>query len=316
MKESFEILNSFSNSIAVIDSKGVIVFTNNHWKQVAIYNSGGLGKTDLGINYLLVCKEDYLLGKDAVNGILKVIAGDLSNFEMEYRCQTLSEEAWFLLRVIPLIGKTNFTLLSHNDITKRKIAEELLKKSSALLNEINVKLNSSMFKIVHDIQGPLNSILGLLNISKMETDTNISKEFFPLIEASILNLKKFIMQTLTLSQTINEPETVFFKTIFEEYYESIKHSEICSKVDIKFNIDQTVEFYTNKSDIVSIISNIISNSFKYYDSKKDHANISVSTTVSKTEADITIKDNGIGIHQDFLSKVFDLNFQEIGRAHV
>ena len=44
MKHSFEILNSFVDSIAIVDSNGEITFTNNAWKRFSIENSGSLNK--------------------------------------------------------------------------------------------------------------------------------------------------------------------------------------------------------------------------------------------------------------------------------
>lgn len=305
----FEILNSFHDSIAVLDSKGVIVFSNDYWKQFSNDNSGDLRKTDLGVNYLEVCGRNGNIGTKPSNGILKVMSAEIPVFEMEYPCDTLYSIEWFLLRATSIKSKPELTLVSHTNITRLKYAEDLMEQSHTRLYEINSKLNSAMFKIVHDIQEPLNNIQGLLNLANDERHINESKQYYSLIEKSVFSLKKFIQQTLKLSKVSDKSEFIFFQTIFEEYYESVKYSENCKKVYLKFNTVQTGGFYTIKSEIVSVISNIISNSFKYYDKEKDNPSIFVSVNVTETLADITIKDNGIGISQGHIDKIFDLNFQ-------
>jgi nitrogen-specific signal transduction histidine kinase len=56
-EQSFEILNSFFDSIAIINANGEIVFINSAWKKFSMENSGGLDKTGPGINYPELCKK-------------------------------------------------------------------------------------------------------------------------------------------------------------------------------------------------------------------------------------------------------------------
>lgn len=309
----FDILNSLDDSIAVIDSNGLILFTNYSWKQFCLNNSGDLSKTIEGINYLEVCYsakgKDHSSAADAAKGILRIINGELNIFEMEYPCHSQNERRWFILRATPIKTRKNLTLVSHINISKRKIAEELVEKRNNQLNEINARLNSSMYKIVHDIQGPLNSVEGLITLSKTEKNIKDTKQILALIETSILKLKDFIQETLKLATSDFKYDSIEFKTILKEFYESIEYSEILKVVEIKFDINQSTKFFNDKSEVISIISNLINNSLKYYDSKKQKPFVLISITTSQEEARISIKDNGIGISQEFLSKIFDLNFQ-------
>lgn len=315
----FDILNSFSDSIAVIESNGQILFTNYTWKHFSNNNSGDIDKTSEGVNYFDVCNntkgEDQSLAADAVNGILKVINGKLNVFELEYPCHSQHERRWFILRATPIEGLANLTLLSHINITKRKIAEELVEKRNYQLSQINSRLNSSMYKIVHDIQGPLNSVQGLVNLSKTEKGIQNTKRILALIETSVLKLKEFIQEMLKVAGSNLKNDSIEFKTIIGKFHESIKHSEILKVVEIKFDINQSTEFINDKPEVVSIISNLINNSLKYYDPKKAKPIVIVSVAVSQEGAKISVKDNGIGIKREFLSKVFELNFQAGDNIH-
>jgi signal transduction histidine kinase len=313
MISQYALLNSFNDSTAVIDSKGYILFSNDSWKQFSMNSSGDLNKTDVGVNYLEVCNtvkgKDRSFATNAANGILKIINGELPIFEMEYPCHSKEEQRWFILRATPIKGETKLILLLHINISKRKIAEDLIDKRNNQLNQINSRLNSTLYKIVHDIQGPLNSVEGLTSLSKTQKNIGDTKEILDLIEKSVLKLKEFIQETLKLSTFDFKNESIEFKTILEEIYESIKYSEILNRVEIKFDVIQNTRFFNNKSEIISIISNLINNSLKYYDPEKEKPIVIVSVTTNQEEARIAIKDNGIGISQKFLSKIFKLKFR-------
>lgn len=76
MNIDFSIINSIIDSVAIINTKGDIVFTNSAWNNFAIDNNAILEKTDCSVNYLEVCEKS---GKEltditvAANEILKVI---------------------------------------------------------------------------------------------------------------------------------------------------------------------------------------------------------------------------------------------------
>jgi signal transduction histidine kinase len=313
MKNSFEILNSFVDSLAILDVNGTIIFTNHSWKLFSEENSGTISETHIGINYLAVCDnaidKDSNGAKEASEGIGKVIKGELDLFEMEYPCHSISDKRWFILRVNKLANDSDLTIVSHINITKRKIAEELVEKTNNQLNEINTKLNSTLFKIVHDIQGPLNSVEGLIKLSKTKDPLDDTENYFSLIERCVFKLKQFIQETLELASIHGKVESVNFKSILEDFIDTIKYSELLNHVKIEFYITQKHKFFTYKSEIVSILSNLINNSLKYFDSTKEKPFIKVTVIVSKNQVEITVEDNGIGIAKEYLKHVFDLNFQ-------
>jgi signal transduction histidine kinase len=59
------------------------------------------------------------------------------------------------------------------------------------------------------------------------------------------------------------------------------------------------------------LTNILSNSIKYSDRRKANRFIKVNATVSENNCAIAIEDNGLGIEEQYLDKIFDMYF----RAH-
>lgn len=311
MNTNFTILDSFVDSIAILDKNGDIIYTNNAWKTFSLENSGDFNKTDCNNNYIKLCKkvtgEEFQNASEAANGIQKIIKREQPIFEMEYPCHSKTERRWFILRVMPLYKNSDLTITSHINVTKRKLAEETVEEKNTQLTIINERLNSTIYKISHDIQGPLASIEGLVNITKTNKDNKNILSCFILLEKSVLSLKKYIQNTLQMSLTKND--NINFKALVDDYIEFIQFNEALSFINIETNVDQTSNFYSDKIEVTSVISNIINNSIKYYDKKKSTKNIFITIKTNKTEAVISIKDNGIGIDKDLISNIFELNFQ-------
>ncbi|MFZ0612256.1 MAG: LuxR C-terminal-related transcriptional regulator [Desulfobacterales bacterium] len=132
------VLNSLSAHIAIIDENGVILETNTAWHKYALQS--GLPPTydDRGVNYLAVC--DATTGPDAADaaavaaGIRAVIGGGLQEFLHDYPCHTPEGRHWYYMRAVRMAGARPVrVVVSHEEITALKLAEEALKKSQDAL---------------------------------------------------------------------------------------------------------------------------------------------------------------------------------------
>ncbi|MGR9074295.1 MAG: diguanylate cyclase [Gammaproteobacteria bacterium] len=122
------VIDSVSETIVVIDSKGKIVFVNKAW--IDFGRENGLIKNDWkGVNYLKVCEDSAAKGDDygkiAAEGIRKVIKKDLDTFYFEYPCHSRDKKRWFMMSMTPLQSENlPFYVITHNNITERKAAED------------------------------------------------------------------------------------------------------------------------------------------------------------------------------------------------
>lgn len=131
---NYEILSSLSSHIAVIDETGRIIAVNKTWNDFAEVNGiDQLVGVSTGSNYFDVCKKAIIDGdrfaEQAMEGIASVFKKDKKIFEFEYPCDSPFEKRWFLLHVMNLGEDTSMVVVSHQNITNRKNAEEALKAS-------------------------------------------------------------------------------------------------------------------------------------------------------------------------------------------
>jgi DNA-binding CsgD family transcriptional regulator len=134
------VLNSLSAHIAILDENGVILETNKAWRTYALNNGMPETYDHRGINYFEICEATT--GSDAVDadnvakGVRAVISGELEEFLYDYPCHSDDGPHWYYMKTIRMKGPGPIRLVvSHEEITSLKLAEEALKKSQEELFE-------------------------------------------------------------------------------------------------------------------------------------------------------------------------------------
>jgi serine phosphatase RsbU (regulator of sigma subunit) len=127
------VLDSLSANIAILDENGVILETNQAWKNYATINQMQGSNDSIGVNYLELC--DATTGKEAKDarnvaaGIRSVIKGSIKEFLYDYPCHGPDGRHFYYLRAIRVAEKEPIrVVVSHEDITALKLAEEALLK--------------------------------------------------------------------------------------------------------------------------------------------------------------------------------------------
>jgi diguanylate cyclase (GGDEF)-like protein/PAS domain S-box-containing protein len=140
------ILDSLSEHIAVIDSRGIITAVNSAWRNFAAANgAAGAPEVAVGANYLDTCAKaaELFQSEDAAKalaGIKAVLARERPEFSQEYPCHAPDQQRWFLQQALPLGGEQPGAVIIHQDVTTRKVEE-----SAQLLaqQQLEIRLNQA-----------------------------------------------------------------------------------------------------------------------------------------------------------------------------
>ncbi len=193
------ILDSLTEHIAVLDIQGYITMVNAAWVRFAYANSGtDLKRTGIGSNYLEICRlasgHSCEGGQQACEGIAGVLAGTLPQFFLEYPCHSSDQQRWFVMNVTPLEGESGGVVVSHANITERKLAEVELQLAHVQLQQANRQLAHTQSQLMqseklasigqlaagvsHEINNPIGYVYG--NIGTFE---QYIKDVFQILDA-------------------------------------------------------------------------------------------------------------------------------------
>ena len=124
------VLDALPDATAVVDATGTIIMVNRAWRMFTLDNGGQPSSTGIGVNYFAVCERAAAAGcpeaTEVTAGLHAVLTGATVQFDNEYPCPSPAVGRWFLLRITPLIGPRGGAVVSHVNISRRKMAEDEL----------------------------------------------------------------------------------------------------------------------------------------------------------------------------------------------
>jgi signal transduction histidine kinase len=191
---------------------------------------------------------------------------------------------------------------------KRKIrmAKDLATRNEEL-SKLNKELDSFVYSVSHNLRAPLRSILGLLNLSKTEQDRDAINTYHELMEKSIKKLDLNLAEILEYSRNATQDlkiENIDIKAITNDAFEKLMFMPGFNDLHKHVEIDQRTPCFGDAYRLSVIVNNLVSNAVKYKDAKKTMQWLKIVATVEKDQLVFSISDNGIGIDQYQLPKLF------------
>lgn len=189
------------------------------------------------------------------------------------------------------------------DITERKRTErELL--------ETNQELDTFFYKASHDLKGPLASVMGIVNLARLEMQNELIDKYFGMIETSVKRLDRTLMDLIELARTrkgSSKLSEINLKSIIEEIMNSLKHVHDFNRINFEIKVDHNLEIVADKVLLHSVFQNLIHNAINYCNHQSPWVKISV---VSKNNGiEFEVADNGKGIPDQIKSRVFEMFYR-------
>lgn len=189
--------------------------------------------------------------------------------------------------------------------TEKIKAEEVSRAKSLFLSNMS-----------HDIRTPMNAIVGYVNLAEKEGVTfDQMKEYLSKIKGSSNNLLALINNILEMSRIesgkmqIDLMETDLKKTIYET--EDLFAAQMSEKdIDFKVDVDDIINsnVYCDRVLLNRVLLNLTGNAYKFTPSGGSVSVIVKEKDNSETGTgryEIRVTDSGIGMSEEFASKVFE-----------
>lgn len=329
MKKKFSMLKNFldhsQDGFMLIDPTGTIIYFNPVLENI----SEMAAETILGkcikdikkfLNFNIDPKYNFDLAIDNLpdffqTGEIKFLKG-LIEIDLKTSSGICKKLAFF---AFPLKIDDNYSLaLSLKDITDYS---NLLKEKEALvksLKETNATKNKFLSIIAHDIKNPLNSIIRFSELMMEEDCSTIDLvEHAKIFNKSSKNLLDLLNNLLTWTKSQTEgivlnPEFFDVSFLINNQLSTINPIVKTKDINIEFLEGKEKHIVFADLDMINIVvRNLIGNAVKFTKSK---GKIKISLKSEKNFITICIQDNGMGIPDYIITKLFKIGESHIGRT--
>jgi len=205
------------------------------------------------------------------------------------------------LKKIELFGEER-TLVSIRNITTEKEIQKL--------REVDKIKTNFIANISHELRTPLAAIKAYVEtMMGMPMSQEEIQEFLEIIFTQSQRLEQLLNDLLDFSQL--ESGTLKIKT---EKTDICKVIERAKSAVQKFAEEHNVDILTKCQNIMSVcdphkieqvIVNLLSNAIKFSDRTKEHKYVKLSVVEENDKIRVLVEDNGIGIPEDKIDKIFD-----------
>lgn len=219
----------------------------------------------------------------------------------------------FIQKTKKLKTQNNKLIELNEKITQQK--NEILQKVEEL-RIANASKNKFFSIIAHDIRAPFHSILGLTDILQQDysiLSDNERVEIINMLNTSSNNIFKLLDNLLkwSQSQTGNiqfKPEKIELKPLIESVVELMQQNALSKNIKLAFYYTEELQISADKNMIDTVLRNFISNAIKF---TKPNGSIDVILVRNSNKAKVVVKDSGVGISEEDLSKIFSIDMKNV-----
>lgn len=182
------------------------------------------------------------------------------------------------------------------------------------LKLITIK-NDFISNITHELKTPVSTVkvaLEALLDFNLREDPHRTKEYLEMAHSEMNRLDILVNQVLNNSaleegNNFLNPETNNLVSLINEIIQSMQPRFQKQKAKVRFNYSEdNISVFADKIHLQGVIINLLDNSLKYTSVTPE-----ISIDINKTNRDttISIKDNGMGIPEEYITKIFDKFFR-------
>ena len=312
------VLASLSSPIAILDYHGTIVRVNDSWRDLARRAAvDASGDAFVGWNYLEECRRAELRGcqeaRDVCRGIEAVLKHQTSPFRYEYQATT-PEERWYELFVDRLQLSDGGAIVTHLDITDRRLAErraEDTRRQVAHMGRVAL-IGELAATISHELRQPLaairaNAEAGSLLLRNRPPDLVEAREIFHNIVEDNKRAVEVIEGVRKLLRK-DEPvaTTVDLNQICRDAVRLLQNDAVMRNTRLELALAPAPTPVTGDPvQLQQVVLNLTLNALEATSSSNHNRVVVVSTALRADSVEVSVHDSGPGIPANVQAHLFE-----------
>lgn len=232
-----------------------------------------------------------------------LLIGEVSSVELELKLiHKLGTAVWGLLNATLVRdgdGKPLYYILQLQDVTKRKEAEELLRKSDKLS-----AVGQLAAGVAHEVRNPLTVLKGFAQMLQRTDGGN--RQYYQLMLSEVERIESIIGEFLRLAK----PQDTQFRDhdldlILQDVIALIDTKAIMNNVIIRHNLDgRSIPMQCDDNQLKQVFINMLQNAMEAMPAGGEITiSIDVTSLADQGEVSIQITDQGCGIEEDRIAKL-------------
>lgn len=130
------VLDGLVSPVCVLDATGAVVAANRAWRE------------------LEAAQGERAARQRLVPLVRELVAGASERVELEFEVRTADGPRWFVARAARLPGaEPPLVVVDHDDVSRQKQANETLRRSEALLQDLAASIPGALFRLRHGADG-------------------------------------------------------------------------------------------------------------------------------------------------------------------
>lgn len=234
----------------------------------------------------------------------------------------IQDHVWLFIGLPTVLLILIVTYFIHREQEQKKAAQhelkqkELLEKALCAAKQASVAKKVFLQNMSHDIRTPMNAVLGFTNLAiQAGGDTEKTQDYLSKIKISGNHLLGIVNEVLEISriesgQTKLDESVWSIADIVKETDIIIRDQALAKKQEFSIDIWQVQDMYIycDKLRVKEILVNLLGNAVKY---TQTGGSISLRIIQKPCEKEnfgnyeIHVKDNGCGMSEEFLQKIFE-----------
>ncbi len=290
-----QIVTTLNDAILIVNNDDTVMYANDSFCKLLGYKFEEI----LGKN-----ASDLFLFPDQKKEMSKIIEERKNKKAGTYEVPMLTknkETIWVMISGSPYTdhkGKIIGSIGVHTNITQ--------------LKSINKELETFIYKASHDLRGPLASIIGLVSVSKLEGNKESSLKYLDMIETASRKLDSTLselVKAMKIKEATKFNDPINFEELVNDILNRFTYYPGYSNLKVSVDISILIPFVSSKQIIETILQNLIENAIKYQNPEPKDNILKILIRQVDQQVEIQIEDNGIGIEEEAISRVFDMYFR-------